>query len=116
MWKLNTLALLLVVALTPGAEGAALKVSNVRAAYSDLGPVRRDDSVLPGDIYFVAFDIDNVKVNKEGELKISMAMDVTDRNGKNVYNQDFKDMVQLNSLGGTRVPGFAHVIIGTSQP
>ncbi|HEV3263126.1 MAG TPA: hypothetical protein VG013_40200 [Gemmataceae bacterium] len=115
---LNTLALVMAVALAPGAKDNELKISNIRSTYSQLGPVRvsenKMDKVLPGDIYFVTWEMEPFKVNDAGELRLSMAMEVTDSKKNRIYKQDPTETMQVNSLGGKRVPAFAHVIIGAN--
>ena len=112
----NTLALVMAVALVPGANDDELKISNIRSTYGQLGPVRpqlKVDKVLPGDIYFVTWDMEPFKLSARGFVKLSLALKVTDSKGHRMIKQDPVESVQVNSLGGDRVPGFANVIIGS---
>lgn len=117
MW--TTVALVAALSTAPGqaSPGAGqLTLSNVRNTYGFLGAERADDKLLPGDSYFVTFDIQGIKVSPEGKVLYSMAMEVTDAKGKVQFRQDPKDLETFNTLGGTQLPAFAHVDIGLDQP
>ena len=113
MW--TTLSLIAALGLAPGQAGA-LDLTNIRVTNGLLGTARGEAKLLPGDWYFVAFDIDNVKVNQAGEVLYSMAMELTDSKKKVLFKQDPRDLKVLNSLGGNRLPAFANVEIGIDQP
>jgi hypothetical protein len=112
---LNTLALVAALSLSP-AQGGALALTNELLTYGLLGAPRADSKLLPGDAYFIAFDIENISVDTTGVVKYSMTMDVSDSKGKTIFRQEPQEVEALNSLGGTRVPAFAHVEIGLDQP
>jgi hypothetical protein len=118
MWTMIPLALAL--SLAPGQGGKLeLDLTNVRVTYGLLGAVRSEDTFLPGDLYLVAFDIENIKVDPEGKIVYSMGMEVfTKEKGKekSVYKQDPRKLEAYSSLGGNRLPAFAHVEIGLDQP
>jgi hypothetical protein len=99
----------------PGQTGA-LELSNIRPTYGVLGAPRPDNKVLPGDIYYVAFDIDNVRVDETGKVLYSMGMEVLDSRNKTQFKQDPPDLEGSNSLGGGHLPAFAKVEIGLDQP
>jgi hypothetical protein len=113
MW--TTVSLLAALTLTP-AQAPELNLTNIRSTYGFLGPTRADNKLLPGDAFFVAFDIENVKVDENGEVEYSMAMEVLDSKGKAQFKQDPSNLKALNSLGGSRLPAFAHVDTGFDQP
>ncbi len=113
MW--TTLALLAAFGLTPG-QSAELALKNVRATYGFLGADRHDDKVLPGDAYFLAFDIEGIQVDAEGKVQYSMAMEVTDSKNKVVYARDPSELVAYNALGGNRLAAFTYVDVGFDQP
>lgn len=112
---LHTMALVVALGLAPGQAGD-LTVTNIRNTYGLLGSTRLDNKLLPGDRYFVVFDIENIKVDDTGRVMYSMGMEVTDSKAKVLYKQDPRDLEGLNSLGGTRLPCFAHVDVGLDQP
>ena len=112
---LHTMALLVALGLAPGQAGE-LTVTNIRSTYGLLGSTRLDNKLLPGDRFFAVFDIENIKVDENGRVLYSMGMDVSDSKGKSLYKQDPRELEGLNSLGGARLPCFAHVDVGLDQP
>jgi hypothetical protein len=113
MW--TTLPLALALSLAPG-QAEQLKITNDRVTYGLFGSVRPDTKFLPGDLFLVAFDIEGVRTDNNGKVLYSMGMEVTDSKGKTHYKQEPRDLEGINSLGGARLPAFAHVDIGTDQP
>jgi hypothetical protein len=113
MWA--TLALATALNLTP-AQAGTLQLKNDRVTYGPLGQERKDSKILGGDYFIVAFDIEGLKVRDDGEVKYSMGLEVTNKEGKSQYRQDPQELEAYNALGGGRVPSVAHVFIGTDQP
>jgi len=114
MW--TTLACVAALSLAPS-QGGTLTLKNPIITYGTLGAVRSSSEYLPGDVFFVSFDIDNVKVDETGKVLYSMQMEVTeDKTSKVWFKQAPQDMEAINALGGTTVPAFAHVNIGLDQP
>src|SRR6516165_7891475 len=105
MWA--TLALTTAL-LAPAQEG--LEFKNVRATYGPLGQERKDDKVLPGDVYFLHFDIDGLTVDKNDRIRYSMGVDFLNKDGESQFKQDAVPQETFNSLGGNRVPAFASVV------
>jgi hypothetical protein len=112
MW--TSLALAASLSLTP-AQASSLTLSNARATFGELGPARPDVKMLPGDIFFVSFDIEGIKVNDEGKVAYSMAMEVTDKNGKAIFKQQPVERNDFLPLGGTKLPARAFVSVGIDQ-
>jgi hypothetical protein len=114
MWT----ALALVAALGPtlGQQGDSLKLSNVRSTYGVLGPERKENKLLPGDVYFVAFDIEGIKSDEAGKVLYSMGMQITNMEGKVVYGEEPRKLEAYNALGGNRIPAFAHALVGFNLP
>ncbi len=106
----------LAVAATLGAAPGELTLSNVRLTHGVLGPVRTSTKVLPGDRVFVSFDIQGIQVDDSGKVQYSTALEVTNASGKSMYKQDPRNLETTASLGGDRVPGFALLEVGSSQP
>lgn len=114
MW--TTVALFTAMSLAP-AQAGGLQLSNVRTTFGVLGADRPDVKLLPGDTFFVAFDIEGLTVDpKTGKVQYSMGMEVTNSKGKPEFKQDPSNQETHNHLGGSRVPAFAHVDIGLDQP
>jgi hypothetical protein len=108
MWA--TLALTAALHLAPGQSG--LEFKNVRATYGPLGQERKDDKVLPGDFYFLHFDIDGLTVDKDDRIRYSMAVEFLNSKGELQFKKDAVPQETFNNLGGNRVPAFANVSIG----
>lgn len=113
---LATLALTAALSMTPAQQGGPIKLTNARATYGYLGPTRPNDNVLPGDVYFVHFDIDGLTTDEVGSGKYNLGLVITDSKGKAVHELGPYEKPFVNSLGGTRTPAYANVIIGTDSP
>lgn len=113
MWTTMLLMLTLPVSQTPGGD---LEITNIRPMYGVLGPVRPDGKLLPGDVYHIAFDIENVKISEGGVAQYSMAMEVTDSKNKVHFKQAPVQLESLNAFGGRSLPAIANLEIGRDQP
>jgi hypothetical protein len=114
MW--TTLGLIAALSLAP-AQNPEIGLTNIRAVYWELGPARPDNKLIPGDTFFVAFDIDNVKESDDGSVFYGMGMEVLDSKNRVQFKQDMGQGVRgLNSLGGKRLPAVARVELGLDQP
>jgi hypothetical protein len=112
---LTTLAFLAALPLAPAQQGT-LALNNARITYGILGPARADTKVLPGDNLAVQFDIDNISVDKEGQVEYSTTLEVVDPAGKSIFTQPPQKVKLYNTLGGNSLPGSAAVYIGLEQP
>ena len=74
MW--STLVLVTALGMTAN-QDAAFKISNVRSTHGVLGPVRTEESLLPGDTLFLCFDLDGITVDGTGKVRYSIATEVT---------------------------------------
>lgn len=97
-------------------QSAALTLTNVRATYGLLGPARADTRVLPGDTLFLEFDIDGITVAADGRVRYAVGLEAVGPDGKAVFRQNPTEQEALASLGGSTVPGQAHVDVGLDQP
>jgi hypothetical protein len=113
MWA--TLALTTALNLAPAQEGG-IQLKNLRLTYGVLGQVRKDASVLPGDILWLAFDIEGMTVGKDDQILYSMGTELTDKSGKAVFKEEPRDQAVVNTLGGTSIPANAHVSVGLDTP
>lgn len=110
----GTLVLTAILANAPAQGG--LNLVNVRATYGELGPVRTDDKYMPGDLFFVAFDIEGLTISPEGKVSYKMSMEVTDKAGKVAYKPEKEaEREELLPLGGTRLPGRVFVMLKLDQ-
>ena len=112
MW--TTLALGAALSLAP-AQAEKLTLSNARITYGELGTPRPEAKLLPGDIFFVAFDIEGIKVDEMGKVTYSMAMEVIDKDGKSIFKQQPVERKDFLPLGGNRLPARAYISIGLDQ-
>ena len=110
MW--STLALATALTLAPHA-GGDLKLTNDRATYGVLGATRTENKLLPGDVYYITFDIENLDVGEDGRVLYSMGMELLNSKGRPEYSQEPRDLEARNDLGGNRMPGFAAAEVGT---
>jgi hypothetical protein len=112
MW--TTIALLTVLGAVPGASG--LSLTHVRSTHGLLGPERQKESLAPGDNFFLSFDINGIRVDPEGKVRYSMAIELSDASGKVVFRQQAKEQEARASLGGASVPAYAHLSVGLDTP
>lgn len=110
---ISTLAVMAAMSLAP-AQAGDLRLSNPRATYGVLGALRSDNKILPGDVYFLTFDIENLKADEEGKILYSMGMELINPQDQTEYKKDPLERPPLyNVLGGARIPAFAHAQTGT---
>ncbi len=112
MW--TTVALLTVLSATPAESG--LSLTHVRSTHGLLGPQRRDDTLAPGDNLFVCFDIEGIRVDDEGKVRYSLAIEMSDAAGKLAFRQVPKAQEARVALGGNSVPAYAYLSIGLNTP
>jgi hypothetical protein len=107
MWK--TLALLAVAALPAAAQGGSLTISNQRLTYGYFGPTRTDTKFLPGDMVFLAFELNNMAYDADGKAEFSVTMEVSDPSGKSLYKQPPRTARAQNYLGGKSLASQANI-------
>lgn len=109
-------ALAMTAALAYGPAQTDLKVTNTRTTQGVLGPTRKDDKepkLLIGDILYLSFDIEGLKVAEDGKIEYSVGMELTNSTGKVLYREEPQPLSIINSLGGSKVPGFVAAQTGT---
>jgi len=110
MWATVALAALSVAP----AQEAPPSLINVRPTHGVLGPSRPDTKLLPGDVFYLTFDIDGLKVDKkEGRVLYSMALEILGKDGKSQFKRDPRDLEANTPLGGARISAFAAYQIPT---
>ena len=112
---IHTLTLLAALTATPG-QAAGLNLTNPKITYGELGSTRPDNKLLPGDIFFLSFDIEGIRVSETGRVRYGMAMEVTDSTGKSIFKQMPVERDDFLPLGGTKLPARAFVSVGPEQP
>jgi hypothetical protein len=113
MWA--ALAVSAVFAAAP-ADAGQLQIKNDRFTYGVLGQDRPDDKVIPGDTLIVAFDIDGLQVKEDGKVKYSTAMELLNKDGKTEFSEKPIERESVNALGGSHLPCWSLVNIGTETP
>jgi hypothetical protein len=113
MNRLFVLAVLL-AGLLPGAS-SALELKNMRACYGPMGVTRTDRSLLPGDMIFMTFDIEDLAIDpKTGKASYVTILELLDSQDKVVFKKETPNEV-IPQLGGNRIPGDLHLIMGPKQ-
>lgn len=113
---LTTMAVTLALATLPGQTTGNLKLTNIRLTVGELGPTRDSSKLLPGDVLFIAYDIDGLTIDERGIARYSMAMEVTDAAGKLIFRQDPRESEDFVPLRGNRLPARAYITVGLDQP
>jgi hypothetical protein len=107
----RSLAALVVLALIP-ALAPALEIKNVRPSYGPLGARRTETKFLPGDVLWINYDIDGLTFDKNTD-KASYETKLEFLNGKGEVLFERKTPNEVTAqLGGARMPGDLHVIMG----
>jgi hypothetical protein len=113
MW--SPLVLATALTLAPAQDGD-LNLTNARVTYGTLGATRNSTKLLPGDLFMVSFDIENITVGPDGKVLYSMGMELLNKDGKPVFKKEPQDLETYNTLGGSRLPAFAVTNIGLDTP
>jgi hypothetical protein len=115
MW--TTLALFLAVQPAAGRQpaSAGLSLDNVRPTHGYLGAVRKENTYLPGDTVFIAYEVRNLTVDDAGKSSYGIGMEVDDPAGMRIYRQVPTAQTALNFLGGNTVQSVAHLQIPFEQ-
>jgi hypothetical protein len=110
---IGSLSLAAALAFGP-AQAGGLSITNVRATYGELGAVRTDTKYLPGDLFFVAFDVEGLTLSPDGKVSYTMGMEVT-KGGKSILPAKPAERDEYLPLGGSKLPGRAFVILEPTQ-
>ena len=111
MWA--TLALASALTAPAQESGGGLKLSNERITYGILGQERKSDKFMPGDVFFVSFDIEGLKARPDGRIQYGIGVELLNRDGKRQFKDDPHELEGVNALGGGHHPAFALAEIGT---
>ncbi|HYH65691.1 MAG TPA: hypothetical protein VD866_13425 [Urbifossiella sp.] len=94
----------------------SLQLNNVRLTTGELGPARKDAKLLPGDVLFIAFDIDGLTIDPDGKTAYTIGMEVTDGANKLLFKQDPREYRDTVPLRGGKMPARAFITVGIDQP
>jgi hypothetical protein len=89
-----------------------LKLTNVRMTVGELGAPRDSNKFLPGDVVFIAYDIEGLTIDADGNTRYALAMEVTNPAGKIIIDQRPSDRLDFAPLRGNRIPARAYVTVG----
>ena len=113
MW--STVALLLALQVAP-AQNATLAIDNDRFLYGYHGAERKDSAFLPGDVVFLAFNIQNMTFDATGQASFSIGMEVLDGSGMSRFRQIPRNQQAHDYLGGGMLQSVADVQIPLTAP
>ena len=106
----------LAVALAAPDDKDKLTISRVRDTLGLMGPTRSEGKLLPGGEFYLCFDVEGVTIDDDGKVHYSVATEVADSAGKVIFKIDPRNQEAPASLGGDRIPVFAHLDIGLQSP
>jgi hypothetical protein len=112
MRNLCLLALALVLLGTDRA--GALELTNPRAMYNLLGVPKSNTKFLPGDIFLIVFDINDLEVDQDGVAKYRQGMKIFDGK-KEIFNEAPSNVKVVPLFGATKMPGFVSITVGQEQ-
>jgi hypothetical protein len=103
------------LALVPS-SAQAFEFKNVRLAHGAFGATRVDPKkFLPGDFLFITYEIDGLKVDDKYRASFVTLVEVFDAAKKIVFQKETPTVI-VPQLGGSRMPGDLHVIMGNDRP
>lgn len=113
---LTALAMAAILGSAP-AQPADLKLTNVRTTVGELGPTRQVTKLLPGDILFIAFEVEGLTIDPLGLAQYSMMMEVTNSTGGRVLpppgdKLEPRELSEFVPLRGNKIPARAYVTAG----
>src|SRR5262245_51432023 len=101
--------LVLAAAMSFGPAQGGLDLTNARVTFGgQFGPSRPDNKFLPGDIFFMAFDIEGLKADARGTVAYTMGMVVTQSNGKVLFENKPDVSEAQYPLGANVLPARAY--------
>ena len=113
MYQMLALAAL---TLVPAQDGP-LSISNDRITFcGEFGPSRPNNRFLPGDTFYLAFDVDNLKMDPAGVVSYMMGMEVTNAAGQSIYKQPPVKSEMVLPLGGNKMPARGFVLLDVTTP
>jgi hypothetical protein len=105
---LTTLLLTLTTAVAP-VQAGSLTLNNARLTHGYLGPERKSSDYLPGEVVFLAFDIENTKLDSAGRAAFSIALEVLDGAGQVRFREVPRKLVARTYLGGNTLQGVTQI-------
>ncbi|MBP3957772.1 hypothetical protein J8F10_21175 [Gemmata sp. G18] len=109
---------LAVLAGLPAQPAGNLKFTNVRTTIGELGPARENNKLLPGDILFIAYDVEGITIDDKGNAEYTMTMEVVNAAGARVLpppsepKPEPRKTAEFFPLRGNKMPGRVFVTVG----
>jgi len=101
------------------AASDALELKNIKVRYGPMGAIRETKTFLPGDLIFITYDIEDLTIDpkdqKSGKVSYVAVTELLDADKKVVYSNE-NPQTALPQLGGTRLPVFVDLQLGTKRP
>src|SRR5262245_4473677 len=109
---LHTMAL--VAAMSFGPAQGGIELTNERLTFGgEFGPTRPDNRYLPGDLFYMAFNIEGLKADNQNKVTYIMGMIVThDASQKVIFESKPAEQPIILPLGTTRLPCRAFLLLG----
>jgi hypothetical protein len=95
---------------------AALEVKDIRSTYGPFGGVRPGNKFLPGDVLWLAFQVEGLAMDADsGLVKYKLTLEVFDSKDKPVFNAKPIEHQLWLSLGKSVLAERSQVVIGPDQ-
>jgi hypothetical protein len=105
-----------VIAVLFPAVSSALDLKNQHLRYGPVGALRPNKDVLPGDFINITYDIDNLVLDpKTKKASYVTILELLDAQGGEVYKNVSPVQEVMPQLGGTKIPGNLHLVMGLKQ-
>jgi hypothetical protein len=105
----------LILTLAP-APTFALEFKNIRPCYGPLGATRTSSKFLPGDVLFISYEIEGLKFDaKSKKAQYVSLLEVFSSTKEKIFSKETPNEIDA-SLGGDRIPGDLHLIMGRDKP
>src|SRR5262245_46632117 len=117
---LHTMALVAAMSFGPaqpmpvGTAQVGIELTNDRLTFGgEFGPTRPDNRYLPGDLFYMAFNIEGLKPDSQGKVTYVMGMVVThDQSQKVIFESKPAEQPIILPLGAQRLPCRAFLLLG----
>src|SRR5438034_10939249 len=117
---MNRLLVLTLVVLGSAPQlASAVDIKNVRACWGPFGATRVEKTCLPGDVFFITYDIDALAIDEKTkkvsyETTLELFEGGENDNGKSIFKSTSANEA-IPALGGGRMPGYLHVTMPRDQ-
>ncbi|VTR91224.1 unnamed protein product [Gemmata massiliana] len=109
---------LAVLAGLPAQPAGNVKFTNVRTTVGELGPTRENNKLVPGDVLFIAADVEGITIDDKGNAEYTMDMEVVNSAGTRVLpppnepKPKAEPRAEFFPLRGNKMPVRVFVTVG----